>query len=82
MTPSTKSVSRVSETEHSKHKRKVIIVVGPGDVVGLRLQRANADTTAFISLEALFDVVELRRAAALASFSTAPCKNPLKQRNV
>jgi hypothetical protein len=82
MTDSSKSVSRVSTAEHTKHGRKIIVVVGPGDTVGLRLQRSKEDTTAYVSFEALFDIAEMRRAAARAGFSTAPCKNPKTSRNV
>jgi len=82
MTSSEKSVTRVSTGEHSKHKRKIICVIGPGDVVGLRLQRSKEDTTGFISFESLFDIAEMRRAAAQSGFNTAPCRDPKKVRNV
>lgn len=82
MTNSTKSVSRVSVTEHAKHKRKIILVVGPGDTVGLRLQRSKEDTTAFISFQSLFDIAEMRAAASKAGFNPAACANPNKARNI
>lgn len=80
MTDTSKPVTRVSVTPHSRHQRKIILTVGPGDCVGVRLQRARAEETAYISLESLFNVVELRRAAG--DFNTAPCKNPKSTRNV
>lgn len=80
MTDTSKPVSRVSVLPHARHQRKIILTVGPGDYVGVRLQRAKEADTGYISLESLFNVVELRRAAG--DFHTGPCKNPKAVRNV
>lgn len=82
MTDSSKSVSRVSILPHTKHARKIIVTIGPGDSVGFRLQRSAETTTAWVSIESLFNIAETRKAAAQVGFSTAPCANPKKARNV
>jgi structural maintenance of chromosome 4 len=49
----TKSVTRRSVHEHTRHKRRMIVVIGPGDVVGFRLEREKV--MRYLPIESLFD---------------------------
>ena len=80
MTDINKPVTRRSLDEHPKHKRRVIATLGPGNMVGLRLEGGRS--TRYKDLNELYDQLELRDAAALAGFDPGPCKNPFKSRNV
>ena len=80
MTDTNKPVTRRSVDPHPKHGRRIVITLGPGDVIGLRLERIAR--TCYLKLPALYDQAELARAAALAGFNPGPCKDPFKVRNV
>lgn len=80
MTDITTEVTRRSIAPHARHGRKIIVTLGPGDVIGFRLERERA--TKYLPLESLYDQADVKAAAALAGFNTAPCKNPKAFRNV
>jgi hypothetical protein len=80
MTTIDKSVTRRSVSDHSRFKRKIVVTLGPGDVIGFRLDRER--TTKYLPLESLYDQADVKAAGALADFNTAPCNNPTRHRNV
>lgn len=76
MTDTNKPVTRCSCAAHPRHGRQIIITVGEGDVVQLRLKREQR--TVCLPLSHLYDYAEARAAASAANFNTAPCKDPTK----
>lgn len=82
MTSLDKPVTRRSLHPHTRHQRRIIVTMGPGDVVGFRLERSRESDTAYLSVEQLFNQAETSRAKALCGESLAPCANPKKQRNL
>lgn len=79
MTDTSKPVTRRSMLFHPRHQKRVIATLGPEDVISVRLERGQP---IYLSLTALYDIAELRAAAAVSGCNTAPCKNPFKARNV
>jgi hypothetical protein len=80
MTNCDKSVTRRSLNDHPRHKRKIVCTLGPGDVLGLRLEREK--TVKYLPLDQLYDMADMRAAAALTGYDTSPCANPKKRRIV
>lgn len=76
MTDTTKTVQRRSLSLHPKHGRRVVVKIGEGDVVCVRLEREQRERC--IPLNHLYDYIELRAAASAVGFNTAPCTNPRK----
>ena len=80
MTDTTKAVTRRTVAEHSRHKRRIVVTLGPGDTIGFRLERSSL--TSYLPIEKLFNQAELATAQALTGFDASPCTNPKKARNV
>lgn len=76
MTDTTKTVQRRSVLPHPKHGRQVVVKIGEGDVVCVRLEREQRERC--IPLSHLYDYIELRSAASANNFNTSPCSNPRK----
>jgi len=82
--PTTKPVTRRSLACHPKHGRRIVVTIGPGDVIFLRLERERGEGSP-LPLALLYDQAERRKACVLAGISEAeiaPCRNPLNRRNV
>ncbi len=80
MTDITKPVTRRSVAPHARFGRRILVTLGPGDVLGFRLEREK--TTKYLPLEKLYDQADIQHAANVSGFDTSPCNNPKTRRNV
>lgn len=80
MTSTDKPVTRRTLEPHSRHGRKIVVSLGPGDTIAFRLERSSQ--TFHLPIETLFNQAELKHAQAITGFDASPCKNPNKARNI
>ena len=65
MTDLKKEVSRRTVSEHTRHKRRIVATLAPGDVISLRLERSSQAFA--LPLERVFDFAETTHAKALVN---------------
>ena len=77
-TSTDKPVTRRSIGLHPRHNRRVLVTVGPRDIVSFRLERERGEG-ASLNLFHLYDQAERIKACSNAGITTAdiaPCRNP------
>ncbi len=80
-TSTDKAVTRRTVGVHPRHNRRVLVTVGPRDVIYLRLERERGEGKP-LDLFHLYDQAERVKACAAAGITTAdigPCKNPTRR---
>lgn len=73
MTDTRHPVTRRTVVEHSRHKRQIVVTIGPADTISFRLN-GDRRSPAHLSIEKLYDQAELQAAATLTGFNPAPRK--------
>lgn len=76
MTETSKSVTRISVEDHPRHNKKIVVTVGPGDVLKMRLLRERREVT--VPLSYLYDYVERVHAVRETGANILPCKDPTR----